>query len=114
MQLKNKKQNRATRVRASIKTSLRPRLSVYRSNMHIWAQIIDDVTGKTVVSMGTKVLKGKKGDTKTVKAAAVGTEIAKLAIEKKITKIVFDRGSYKFHGRVKAVAEAARAGGLEF
>lgn len=114
MQLKNKKLNRTTRVRASIKTSGRPRLSVYRSNIHIWAQIIDDVTGTTLVSVNTKSLEGKKGDTKTVRAAAVGTEIAKLALKKKITKIVFDRGSYKFHGRVKAVAQAARDGGLEF
>lgn len=111
---KNKKQSRATRVRASIKSSGRPRLSVYRSNMHIWAQIIDDVTGKTVVAFNTKKLEGKKGETKIAKATAVGAEIAKLAIEQKITKIVFDRGAYKFHGRVKAVAEAARAGGMEF
>lgn len=114
MQLKNKKQNRATRVRASIKTSGRPRLSIYRSNMHLWAQIIDDVTGKTIVAVSTKTLETKKGITKTEKAAAVGTEIAKLALAKKITKIVFDRGSYMFHGRVKAVAEAARAVGMEF
>jgi large subunit ribosomal protein L18 len=114
MQLKNKKQNRATRVRASVKTSGRPRLSVYRSNMHIWAQIIDDVTGQTVAAVGTKTLTIKKGDTKTMQATLVGTEIAKIALAKKITKIVFDRGAYKFHGRVKAVAEAARAGGLEF
>lgn len=114
MQIKNKKQNRATRVRASIKTSGRVRLSVYRSNMHIWAQIVDDVAGKTIVAVNTKTLETKKGITKTERATAVGTEIAKLAQEQKITKIVFDRGSYKFHGRVKAVAQAARAGGLEF
>jgi len=114
MQMKNKKLSRTTRVRASIKTSGRPRLSVYRSNMHIWAQIIDDATGNTIVAVNTKKLVNKKGDTKIVKATAVGAEIAKLALEKKITKIVFDRGAYKFHGRVKAVAEAARAGGLEF
>ncbi len=111
---KNKKLSRSTRVRASIKTSGRPRLSVYRSNMHIWAQIIDDVTGKTIVSVNTKKLESKKGDTKIVRATAVGAAIAKLALEQKITKIVFDRGAYKFHGRVKAVAEAARAAGLEF
>lgn len=110
----NKKQSRTARVRASIKTSGRPRLSVYRSTKHLWAQIIDDVTGKTIVAVNTKTLKSKKGDTKTVKATGVGAEIAKLAIEKKITKIVFDRGAYKFHGRVKAVAEAARSAGLEF
>jgi large subunit ribosomal protein L18 len=114
MQLKNKKIKRTTRVRASIKTSGRPRLSVYRSNMHIWAQIIDDVTGKTIVAVNTKSITSKKGDTKTVQATAVGSQIAKLALEKKITKIVFDRGAYKFHGRVKAVAQAARSAGLEF
>lgn len=114
MQKKNKKLARTTRVRASIKSSLRPRLSIYRSNMHLWAQIIDDVTGKTIVAVNTKVLASKKGDTKTVKATGVGTEIARLALVKKITKIVFDRGAYKFHGRVKAVAVAAREAGLEF
>lgn len=114
MQLKNKKQNRATRVRASVKTSGRPRLSIYRTNMHIWAQIIDDATHTTVASVNTKAITSKKGDTKTVKAGLVGAEIAKLALAKKITKIVFDRGAYKYHGRVKAVAEAARAGGMEF
>ena len=114
MQIKNTKEARTTRVRANIKKSGRPRLSIYRSNMHIWAQIIDDANGVTIVTANTKTLVGKKGDTKTVKATAVGTEIAKLAIEKKITKIVFDRGAYKFHGRVKAVAEAARAAGMEF
>lgn len=110
----NKKQTRTLRVRASIKTSGRPRLSIYRSNQHVWAQIINDTTGKTIVAVNTKKLTTKKGDTKIVKASLVGTEIAKLAIEQKITKIVFDRGAYKFHGRIKAVAEAARTAGLEF
>lgn len=114
MQKKNQKLSRTTRVRASVKTSLRPRLTIYRSAHHIWAQIIDDQAGLTIASANTKTLPSKKGDTKTVLASAVGTEIARLALAKKITKIVFDRGAYKFHGRVKAVAEAARAGGLEF
>lgn len=114
MQLKNKKQNRTLRVRSSIKTSLRPRLSIYRSTQHLWAQIIDDQTHQTVVSVNTKTLGSKKGDTKTLRAAAVGAEIARLAKAKKITQIVFDRGAYKYHGRVKAVADAARTGGLEF
>lgn len=114
MQKKNKKLSRSTRVRASIKTSLRPRLSVHRSNVHIWAQLINDQLGTTLASVNSKNLKFKAGDTKTLKASQVGTAIAKLALEQKITKIVFDRGSYKFHGRVKALAEAARAAGLEF
>jgi len=114
MQKRNKKQARTLRVRSSIKSVGRPRLSIYRSNMHLWAQIIDDAKHETLVAVNTKSLKTKKGDTKTMAATAVGTEIAKLAIAKKITKIVFDRGAYKYHGRVKAVAEAARAAGLQF
>lgn len=111
---KNRKQSHAKRVRASVKTSLRPRLTIYRSNMHIWAQIIDDVNHKTLVSLNTKSIKIEKGDTKTVRSTKLGEQIAKLALAKKITKIVFDRGSYKYHGRVKAVADAARLAGLEF
>lgn len=114
MQLKTAKQNRATRVRASIKTSLRPRLTVFRSNMHIWAQIIDDASHKTIVSVNTKSIKIAKGDTKTMRSTKLGEEIARLALAKNITKIVFDRGAYKYHGRVKAVADAARKQGLEF
>jgi large subunit ribosomal protein L18 len=114
MQLKNRKQNRATRVRASVKTSGRPRLTIHRSNMHIWAQIIDDSKHETLVSLNTKAIKVAKGDTKTVRSTKLGEEIAKLALAKNITKIVFDRGAYKYHGRVKAVAEAARTAGLEF
>lgn len=114
MQLKNKKQNRTLRVRSTVKASLRPRLTIYRSNLHLWAQIIDDAKQVTLVSSSTKVLKSQDGDTKTIRATAVGTQIAKLAGAKKITKVVFDRGAYKYHGRVKAVADAARLGGLEF
>lgn len=114
MQLKNKKQNRTLRVRSSVKASGRPRLTIYRSNLHLWAQIIDDGKHLTIVSTSTKVLKRQDGDTKTIRAAAVGAQIALLAKAKKITKVVFDRGAYKYHGRVKAVAEAAREGGLQF
>jgi len=104
---------RARRVRAKLRaTASLPRLSVFRSNEHIWAQIIDDKTGKTLVSTGDKSLKisGKKLE----KSTAVGKTIAELALKKGIKKIVFDRGAYHFHGRVKAVAEAARIAGLEF
>jgi len=111
---KNRKQSRTKRVRASVKTSLRPRLTIYRSNMHIWAQIIDDVNHQTLVSLNTKAIKIAKGDTKTARSTKLGEQIAKLALAKNITKIVFDRGSYKYHGRVKAVADAARLAGLEF
>jgi large subunit ribosomal protein L18 len=114
MQKRNKQQARTLRVRSSIKSVGRPRLQVYRSSRHIWAQIIDDLKHETVAAVGTKTLKSVQGDTKTMQAASVGTEIARLAIAKKITKIVFDRGAYKYHGRVKAVAQAARAAGLEF
>ncbi len=90
-----------------------PRLSVFRSNRHIWAQIIDDKHGKTLVSTSSKALSLKKGN-KTQQADEVGKNIAKLAIEKKISYVKFDRGLYRYHGRVKALAQAARAGGLKF
>lgn len=89
-----------------------PRLSVNRSNKHIYAQIIDDVKGKTLVSSSDLKIKDKK--TKLEKAAVVGKNIALAANKKKISKVVFDRGWYKFHGRIKALADAARAAGLKF
>jgi len=93
------------------------RLSVHRSSKHIYAQIVDENTGKTVVGIGSS---GKKfggelgGKTKSEKAAIIGKEIARLAQEKGVEKVVFDRGSSRYHGRVKALAEAAREGGLKF
>lgn len=114
MQNKSTKDSRLTRVRASLRASNRPRLTVFRTNRHIWAQIVDDERGITVVSVNTKALGSKKGETKTVQAVAVGAEIARLALAQKITKIVFDRGAYKYHGRVKALAQAARQAGLVF
>jgi len=97
-------------VRTKIKgTADRPRLAVYRSLKHIHAQLIDDVAGKTLVSSSTARLKL----TGTVaNATKVGEAIGKAASELKITKVVFDRGGYKYHGQVKAVAEGARANGL--
>ncbi len=114
--LKNKQQRlvlRKKRVRSTVTgTTERPRLSVSITNLHVSAQIIDDSTHKTLVAVSTV---GKKaGETMTAKAEWVGTEIAKKAKLKKITKIVFDRNGKQYHGRVKALAEAARAGGLEF
>lgn len=110
----NQKIRRLRRVRSSLlKTKGIPRLSVFRSNQHIWAQIIDDKHGKTIASFSTKKLTGEKG-TKTEKAAEVGREIAKISIEKKIIKVKFDRGLYRYHGRVKALADGAREGGLDF
>jgi large subunit ribosomal protein L18 len=96
-------------------TAERPRLTVYRSLKHIYAQIIDDDGGRTLVAAGTtsKNLGLKKtGDV--AAAEAVGTKLAELAKAAGITKVAFDRGYCKFHGRVKALAEAARKGGLKF
>ncbi|MBU1098648.1 MAG: 50S ribosomal protein L18 [Ignavibacteriae bacterium HGW-Ignavibacteriae-2] len=98
-------------------TPERPRLSVFRSLNHIYAQIIDDVAGKTLVAASSKSveladdIKNAKG--KVSKSKLVGTLIAKKAVEANIKSVVFDRGLSQYHGRVKAVAEAAREGGLE-
>ena len=101
-------------------TTERPRLNVYRSVNHIYAQVIDDAEGKTLVS-ATSVEKGKgvKGDKRPTggnvsSAKEVGKLIAERAKEKGIKKVVFDRGGYLYHGRIKALADAARAAGLEF
>lgn len=110
----NQQQKRLNRVRSKIKHNLGvPRLSVYRTNSHIWVQLIDDKHGKTLVATSSKTLKLKSG-TKTERATQVGLAVAKLALEKKVTKVRFDRGLYRYHGRVKALAEAARSGGLDF
>lgn len=98
-------------------TPERPRLSVFRSLKHIYAQIIDDTTGRTLCAASTldKELRSKlQGLTKTQQAVEVGKLVAKRAISLGITKVVFDRGGHKYHGRVKALAEAAREEGLEF
>ncbi len=103
---------RATRVRARIEgTAEKPRLSVFRSNAHITAQAIDDVTGTTLVSASD--IKIKKG-TKSERAREVGAVVAKAMLDKGIKTCVFDRGGYLYHGRVKALAEAAREAGLTF
>ena len=107
---------RRRRVRTALKARSggRPRLSVHRSGCHIYAQIIDDAQGRTVVAASTLV-KGEKSIGANVDAAAkVGAEIAEKAKAAGITTVVFDRGGFLFHGRVKALADAARAGGLEF
>jgi len=110
----NSKIRRLNRVRSKIAQNLGiPRLSIFRSNQHIWAQIIDDKHGKTLVSASTKTVKEAKG-TKSEKATAVGQAIAALALEKKVINVRFDRGNYRYHGRVKALADGARSGGLKF
>lgn len=91
-------------------TGDKPRLSVYRSTQHIYVQVIDDEKMTTLVSASDLNLKG----TKTERAKLVGIEIAKKAIEKKIKKVVFDRGGFLYHGRIAALATGAREGGLEF
>ena len=112
---KNKmRQRRHERVRKNISgTSAVPRLSIYRSNSHIFAQIIDDEKQITLASSSSVALKLKNGGNQEG-AALVGKDIAKKAKEAKITKVVFDRGGNLYHGRVKALAEAAREAGLEF
>jgi large subunit ribosomal protein L18 len=117
-----KKERRRKRVRAKIfGTSERPRLSVFRSHKHIYCQIINDEKGKTLVSASDFELKSeerkniKKDERRKVAIAfKVGELIAKKALEKGIEKVVFDRDGYKYHGRVKALAEGARSGGLKF
>ncbi|MGQ9656198.1 MAG: 50S ribosomal protein L18 [Thermodesulfobacteriota bacterium] len=118
LERKSKSRRRRIRVRKKIFGTLdRPRLSVHRSNKHIYAQMIDDVTGKTLVSASTlsRELRVSLKSTGTVEAAAlVGTLLAQRAREAQVTRVVFDRNQYRYHGRVKALAEAARQGGLEF
>ena len=110
------KQRRAARVRRSLKkvANGRPRLSVHRSNANIYAQVIDDVQGVTVAAASTRE-KDVAGNGGNVSAAeAVGKLIAERASKAGIEEVVFDRGSFLYHGRVKALADAAREGGLKF
>lgn len=98
-------------------TAERPRMSVYRTSGHIYAQVIDDQTGTTLATAGTlspDLRDALKEGTKTDDAKKVGALIAKICLEKKIEEIVFDRNGYLYHGRVKALAEAAREAGLKF
>lgn len=121
---KLKKERRQRRTRAKITgTALRPRLNIFRSNKGMYLQIIDDETGRTLASVSSREIKedlgrgdgdDEKVGRKVQAGFALGKMIAERALAKKITKIVFDRGAYKYHGRVKAVAEGARSGGLEF
>jgi large subunit ribosomal protein L18 len=125
-----RRNRRSTRVRSVVSGSAsRPRLAVFRANQNIYAQLIDDVSGKTLAAASTlkskaagktegktdgKAAKSSAGGSKTDSAAAVGKAIAEKAIELKIKAVVFDRGGFKYHGRVKALAEAARGAGLQF
>ena len=106
-----KRERRHKRIRARVTgISTRPRLSVFRSNKFMYAQLIDDTTSTTIAAANDMSGKG----TKVERATAVGQEIAKAALSKNITSIVFDRGGFRFTGRVKALAEAAREAGLQF
>ena len=105
------RKRRHARVRALIKgTGIRPRLVVFRSNRFVSAQLIDDTVGKTIAAAHGREFKGPQS----VQATSVGTAIAKAAKNSGITTIVFDRGGYRYGGQVKALADAARAGGLTF
>ena len=113
------RRRRRYRVRNKVRgTAERPRLSVFRSSKHIYAQLIDDDSGKTLASAASKVKKGEQtavGYGGNVKAAkAVGLKLAEVAKAAGITRATFDRGHYRYHGRVKALADGAREGGLQF
>ncbi len=115
--IKNRRrQRRRFHVRNRLSTSERPRLSVHRSVAHTYAQVID-TSGRTLCGLGTtgKAIAGElAGKTKTEKAAVIGKEIARMALEKGVSTVVFDRGCSRYHGRVKALADAAREAGLQF
>jgi len=106
------------RIRSTIKgTAERPRLSVYKSNKHVYAQLVDDRLGHTLAAVSTEsegVADEVKDKSKKEAAGLVGKKLAELADDKGIEKAVFDRGGYKYHGVVKALAEGAREGGLDF
>jgi large subunit ribosomal protein L18 len=110
-------ERRRRRVRSSLKARAggRPRLSIHRSGRHIYVQVIDDAAGRTLASASTldKDVRGKSGATVDA-AAEVGKRVAERAKAAGVSSVVFDRGGFLFHGRVKAVADAAREGGLEF
>lgn len=107
------RKRRHIRIRAKVSgTAERPRLSVFRSLSNNYAQLIDDVKGVTVAATSDIKMKGKEN--KTERAKKVGMELAKIAKDLKIEACVFDRGGYKYHGRIKALADGAREGGLKF
>ena len=109
------KRRRRNRTALKARSGTRPRLSIHRSGKHMYAQVIDDVAGKTVASASTleKDVRDQSG-ANIAAATAVGTRVAEAAKAAGVTQVVFDRGGFLFHGRVKALAEAARAAGLEF
>ncbi len=117
--MSNTKLDRRARIKRSIRknifgTSAMPRLSVYRSNTQIYAQIIDDNSGKTLVSCGSLKNDAAQKIAKVEQAKIVGKELAEKALQAGISQVVFDRNGYLYHGRVKSFAESAREGGLKF
>lgn len=116
MTKKEQRKWRHKRIRAKVSgTKTTPRFSVFRSNKRIYVQLVDDEKGKTLIAVSDLMDKSKK--TKKSKmdiARGIGKLAAEKSLEKKITKVIFDRGGYKYHGRIKAVAEGAREGGLKF
>jgi len=120
MDQSKQKIRRRTRRKAGIRKRImghpeRPRLTVFRSNQHIYAQIVDDLAGRTLVAASTneKAGKAEKGSNR-VAATDVGRRIAQRAVQAGVTTVAFDRNGYRYHGRIKALAEAAREGGLKF
>ena len=115
-QYKNSRKKRHARVRGKVSgTKNRPRLSIFRSNTYIYAQLVDDSAGKTLVAASDLSLDKKRKDLSKVDIAKeVGKLLGEKALKNKIKKIVFDRGGYKYHGRVKALADGAREAGLVF
>ena len=115
----NPTERRRVRVRRAIKTAAggRPRLSVFRSSKHIYAQVIDDLKGETVAaasSMEKSLREGAKTGANVDAAKAVGKLLAERAVQKGVKEVVFDRGGFRYHGRIKAVGDAAREAGLSF
>jgi large subunit ribosomal protein L18 len=116
----NRTTARRTKIKKKIRSKMsgnshRPRLTVFRSNSEIYAQLIDDVSGKTLIaSSSTEKATAKEKGSKIEKAKSVGTAIAKKAVEKGIKEVVFDRNGFLYHGRIKALADGAREGGLKF
>jgi large subunit ribosomal protein L18 len=112
------REKRRARIRKKVSgTTERPRLTVYKSLNHIYAQVVDDTSGRTLAAASTlsKALRAEvKEDAKTDAAKKVGTEVARAALEKGVTRVVFDRNGFDYHGRIAAVAQAAREAGLQF
>ncbi len=112
---RNRRQNIRYRIRNKVSgTAARPRVSVFRSNKGIYAQLVDDTQGRTMVSASTLEKDVDQSLNKTDMAKVVGKKLAERALAAGVTKVVFDRGGYLYHGRVKALAEGAREGGLNF